>query len=155
MGQQSTSLHLYHPSLPVHRFVTEVIRQFWLPPIPIGQQFLLVVQQLFVRLSRILKIGSLYDGINRTSFLTKATVYALCHIDVVPCCSSRAVFSFFCLDSNRLSWTNSFAQFASDTSFFTSRISTQGMFTSKPWTYRSLFKRVVYGHFWFKEYLER
>lgn len=39
----------------------------------------------------------LHNCIYRTSFLTKATVDAFCHVNIIACCSSTFICSRFCL----------------------------------------------------------
>lgn len=67
------------------------------------EKLLLVVEQLFVSLGRELKIRTLNDGIDRTSFLAKATVNTLGHVDIVSGRSSTAIGSLLGFDGNSLS----------------------------------------------------
>lgn len=53
------------------------------PLVSIVQEFLFVVQQLLVGLGRELKVGSLHNGIDRASFLTKAAINTFGHVNVV------------------------------------------------------------------------
>ena len=89
---------------------------FCLPLVPVIQEFLLVVQQLFVCLGRVLEVGSFHDGVHGTSLLTESTVDALGHVNVVPSCPPATISSFFSFYGDRLSRTNCFAQFTCDTS---------------------------------------
>ena len=58
---------------------------------------------------------------------------ALGHINVVLCSSSRTIFSFFRVYGNRLRRTNSFAQFTRDASLLPGWVSSQRVFSAKPW----------------------
>lgn len=44
----------------------------------------------------------LHNGINRTGLLAKATVYTLCHVNIVSCGSSAAISSRFRFNCNGL-----------------------------------------------------
>jgi hypothetical protein len=57
--------------------------------------------------------------------LTKPTVDALCHVDVVSSRSAGAVVTLFCIDRNSLRRTDSFAEFASNASLFTTGVAPQ------------------------------
>lgn len=52
------------------------------------------------------KVWSFNNGIDGTCFLTEPTIYAFCHVDIVPCGSTTSIFSFFCFNSDCLGWAN-------------------------------------------------
>jgi hypothetical protein len=79
--------------LAIRELVSNASSQKGLPAITIGQEFLLAVEQFFVSLCRILKVGSLHNGIDGASLLTKATENALGHINIVAGSAATAVRS--------------------------------------------------------------
>jgi hypothetical protein len=148
--------------------------QFWFPSVAIGQQLLLVVQQLLVRLSRVFKVRALKmrelifknfqksthlnNGVNWTSLLAQTTIDTLCHVNVITNSPTASVGSCLCFncdslkkESNEsqikfrayLSRADRFAQLASNTAFFTIRITTQSMFTTEASTQWSLLKWII------------
>jgi hypothetical protein len=66
----------------------------------------LIVQKLFSSLSGIFGIRRLNNGINWATLLTKTTVNALCHVDVVSGCSSASILTLFGFDRNGLGGAN-------------------------------------------------
>ena len=79
-----------------------VCRNLGLPLVAVVQQFLLVVEQLLVCFRGEFKVGSLHDSIDRTGLLTKSTIDALRHVDVVASCPPSTVSPFLSLDGNSL-----------------------------------------------------
>ena len=73
-----------------------------LPLVSVGQQLLLVVEQLDARLGGVLKVRALDNGVDRTRLLAEAAVDALGHVDVVARCAARAVLARLGFDRNRL-----------------------------------------------------
>lgn len=122
---------------------TNTCSNFRLPFVPVTQQLLLIVQQLLVRLRRILKIASFHNRIDGTGLLAIAAINALCHVDVVARRPPGAVRSFLGFYSYRLRGAGGFAQLAGDASFLPRRVSPQGVFSPKPRAERALFERVV------------
>lgn len=53
---------------------------FGLHPIAIGQQFLLVIEQLLASLGGVFGVLALHNGVDGTGFLTEAAVDALGHV---------------------------------------------------------------------------
>lgn len=72
------------------------------PLVAISQQSFLVVDELFVCLSRKFKVGTFDYSIDRACFLAESTIYAFCHIYIVTCGSTTAVFTLFGFDRNSL-----------------------------------------------------
>jgi len=62
-----------------------------------------VVKQLLSRLSGVLSIRRLDNGINRTTLLAESAVNTLRHVDIVTCCSSASILTLFRFDGNSLS----------------------------------------------------
>lgn len=117
--------------LPVWRIRTRYRSQLRLPLVSIRQQLLLIVQQLLPCLSRILRIRSLHDRINRTAFLAEPAVYAFRHINVVPRGPSRAVCTLLGFNCDGLRGTDGFAEFAGDAPFFPGRIPSKCVFATE------------------------
>ena len=118
---------------PIQRLVPQVGGDLRLPPVPVVQQLLLVVQQLLPRLGTELKVGTLDDRIHRARLLAKATVDAFRHVDVVPCGATGAVFSLLGLDGDCLRRADGLAELAGDASLFACRVAAQGVFPSEAW----------------------
>jgi hypothetical protein len=72
----------------------------------IRQQLLLIIQQLLPRLSRVLGVRALDDGVHGTALLAEAAVDALGHVDVVTRRPSAAVFALLGLDGDCLGWAD-------------------------------------------------
>jgi hypothetical protein len=87
----------------VHR---EVLRDGDLPTVSIGQQLLLVVEQLLMGLCGEFEVRTLHDGINRTSFSTVAAVDALGHVNVVPHGASAPICTSEGIDGDGLRTDN-------------------------------------------------
>ena len=74
----------------------------WAPKVRGKGTLTLVVQQLFSRLSRVLRIGALDNGIHRAGFLAEAAVDALRHVDIVAGRSAGSIGSLLGLDGDGL-----------------------------------------------------
>ena len=94
----------------------DVSSQLRFPSVAVCQQFLLVVEQLFMGDGGILIVRAFDNGINRASLLAKSTINAFCHVDIVSGSSSRTIGSGFTLDSDGIGGASSCAQFASNAS---------------------------------------
>merc|ERR1719494_491797 len=94
-------------------------------------------------LGRELKIWTLYNCINRASFLAESTVDTLGHVNIVSCGSATAIWAWLSFNCDRLSWTDSFTQLASDASLLSIRVPSQGMLSTKARTERSFLERIV------------
>ena len=92
--------------LAVQALVGEVLGDLLLPLVTVVEQFLLVVQQLLVRVGGVLKVGPLNDGIHRTCLLAEAAVDALCHVNVVAGGPPATVLPLLSLDRDRLRGAN-------------------------------------------------
>ncbi len=93
-------------------------------------------------------IGSFYDSVDWACLLAIPTIYAFCHVYIISGCSSRSVWSWLTLDSDRFSRTSSCTQFTSNASLLTSCISSKSVFSSKfgrKWTF---FIGIVDGPLW-------
>lgn len=88
--------------LSVRRVGADVGGELGLPLVAVGQELLLVVQQLLARLGRVLDVGRLDDGVHGTRLLAEPAVDALGHVDVVPCRAPRSVRPLLCLDRDGL-----------------------------------------------------
>src|SRR5690606_78276 len=103
------------PCSAIWRVQRDVAGQFPLPPITVRQQLFLVVVKFLARLRREFEIGSLNDGVDRTSLLAEAAINALHHVDIVsyraPCAVIAAWPGF---DGDGLSWADGLAKLAGD-----------------------------------------
>src|SRR3546814_8405372 len=75
----------------VWRVSGDVARNLVFPAFAIGQQFGLVIEQLFAGLGGELEIRTFDDGIHRAGFLEEAAIDALRHVDIVARGAARAV----------------------------------------------------------------
>ena len=81
--------------LSVGKINSKVLGDGHFPLVSVGQQLLLVVQQLFVRLCGELEVRTFHDGVHGTGFLAEAAVDALRHVDVVAGCAAATISSGF------------------------------------------------------------
>lgn len=102
----------------------------------------------------ILKIRSLYDGIDRASLLTSATIDALGHIDVISRGATRAVRTWFRLYRDGLCRANGLAELTSDATLLSRGISPQSMLATKARRQRTFFHGVVERHFGLEKVLQ-
>src|SRR5215469_2186473 len=86
---------------PIRRVEAEVLGDYRLPAVAVGQQLLFVVEELLMGLGSELEIRPLDDRIDRTGLLAIAAIDALCHVDVVACRSAAAVLARLGLDCDR------------------------------------------------------
>jgi hypothetical protein len=135
----------------------DISSELWLPSVPVSEEFFFVVKQFFMGHGGVFEVRSFDDGVNGAGRLTKSTINAFGHVDIVLGGSSRSVGPGLTLDSNGLSWTGGGTELTSNTPelkhkkpFFTSGISSQSMFASEFGRKGSFFIRVVNGPFWFK-----
>lgn len=62
-----------------------------------------VVKKLLSGLRSVLSVRRLDNRIHRTRLLAEAAVYALRHVDIIPCRAAGAVSAFFGFDCDGLS----------------------------------------------------
>src|SRR5919197_5158524 len=102
--------HDHVAASPVICIEEDLFRDFALPPVPIREKALLIVEELLTGLGRELEVRSLHDGIDRTGLLAQAAVDALHHVDVVTGCAPSSVVSTRSrLDRDRECRTNGLA----------------------------------------------
>lgn len=111
----------------------DVASQLWLPPVSIGQQFLLVVEQLLVVDSCIFVVGAFNDRIDRACFLAVSAVNAFGHVDIVAGGPTGSIRSRLALNGDSSSRAGSSAQFAGNTPLLASSITPQSMLASESW----------------------
>ena len=119
-------------------------RQLRLPLIPVRQQLLFIVQQLFPRLSCILGVRALHNRVHRTAFLAEAAVDAFGHVDVVPRGAARAVLALFGFDGDGGGGADGFAELAGDASFLAGGVAAEGVLAAEAWGDGAFFEGVVY-----------
>ena len=100
-----------------------VLGEFDLPSISVVKELLLVVQQLLVRLGRVLKVRAFDNRIHRACLLAKAAVDALCHVNIVTGGPPGTVLTRLCLNGNSLRWANGLTQLARNAPLLPRRIS--------------------------------
>lgn len=83
-----------------------------LPAVAIGQQLLLIVEQLLMVDDCGLVVGPFDDGVDGTGLLAEATVDALGHIDIVAGGPPGAVGAGLALDGDGVGGTGGGAEFA-------------------------------------------
>lgn len=87
---------------PVEALGLEVTLYLSLPAVAIGKELFLVVEELLVRLSSILEIGALDDGVHGARLLAHTAVDALGHVDVIPRGLPGPVLPLLCLNRDGL-----------------------------------------------------
>ena len=124
----------------------KVFGNLLLPLVAIGQQLLLIVQELLVRFGGELKVGSLHDGIDGTGLLAVSTVDALGHVDVVPGGPTGPVLSLLGVDGDGLCGTGRLAELAGDAPLVSGGVPAQGVLATEAGAQISLLEGVVDGH---------
>jgi len=124
----------------------KVLGNLLLPLVAIGQQLLLIVQELLMCFGGELKVGPFHDGIDGTGLLTVSAVNALGHVDVVPGGPTGPVLSLLGIDGDGLGGTGRLAELAGDAPLVTGGVPAQGVLTTEAGTQISLLERVVDGH---------
>lgn len=130
-GKAVSSICKRWTKLSIQGLAGQVLCNFWFPSIAVRKELFFVIKQFFVSLRCILVVRALDNGIDRTSFLTLSAVYALRHVYVVTCRTSRSVWTRFSLNCNGLCGTNCFAELACNTTLLAGRVSSKRMFPTK------------------------
>ena len=94
----------------------DVSSELWFPSVTVFKQLLFVVKQLFVCNGGVLKIWSLDDSINRASGLTKSTINAFGHVNIILGGSSGSIWSWLTFNCDGFGWASGSTQFTGDTS---------------------------------------
>mmetsp|Transcript_580 Transcript_580/g.768 ORF Transcript_580/g.768 Transcript_580/m.768 type:complete len:231 (+) Transcript_580:153-845(+) len=135
------------PSLAVIVVRSDVLGQFGLPTVTVFQKLLFIVQQLFVCLCGVLKVGTLNNRINWASLLAETTENALGHVDIVASGSARSIGPRLGLDCDGLGRADSLAKLAGDAPLFPTGVPPKCVLTTEPRRKGALFVRVVDRHF--------
>jgi len=98
-----------------------------------------------------LKVGTLYNRVNRTRLLAKAAVNTFRHVYVIPCRPSTSIWAWFSFDCDGLSRAHSLTQLTSDTPFFSIRVPPECMLAPESRAEWSLLEWVVEGG-WLSEH---
>src|SRR5918993_4034363 len=144
-----------YAELSVRRVGGEVGGDRLLPAVTVGEQFGLVVEQLFARLGRELEVRPLDDRVDRARFLAQAAIDALDHVDVVAGGAPRPVLARLGLDGDRQRRADRLAQFAGDAALLTVRIAAQRMLAAEARALRVLLVRIVDRRLGLEEIFER
>src|SRR5581483_12129410 len=67
----------------IGRCQLELLGEFALPAVAVGEQFFLVVEEFLAGFGREFEVGAFDDRIDRAGFLAIAAIDAFCHVDVV------------------------------------------------------------------------
>ncbi len=100
---------------------------------------------LFSEFRGILGVGTFHNRIHRAALLTKSTIDALCHINIVPRCAAGPVLALLGFDGDGLRGADGLAQLASDAAFFTGGVAAEGVFASETGRDWAFFERIIYG----------
>lgn len=122
--------------------------------VTIGEQLLLVVQQLLARLGRVFCVLRLDNRVDRASLLAEAAVDALGHVNVVPCGPSCTILARLRLDRDGLSGADGLAELARDATFFAGGVSAEGVLATEARAKRTLLEGVHDRVGWAEEVLE-
>ena len=136
---------------PIQRLVPQVRRDLGLPPVPVVQQLLLVVQQLLPRLGAELKVGPLDNRVDGARLLAEAAVNALGHVDVVARGPAAAVLALLGLDGDGLCRADGLAELAGNAALLARRVPPQHVLPAEARREGSLFERVVDGCLFLEE----
>eukprot|EP00235_Prasinoderma_singulare_P009573 CAMPEP_0119166340 /NCGR_PEP_ID=MMETSP1315-20130426/5788_1 /TAXON_ID=676789 /ORGANISM="Prasinoderma singularis, Strain RCC927" /LENGTH=207 /DNA_ID=CAMNT_0007159715 /DNA_START=158 /DNA_END=781 /DNA_ORIENTATION=- len=142
-------------SSPVDRLLLQVVGNLRLPPVAVGQQLLLVVQQLLVRLCRKLGVGALDNGVHGARLLAEPAIDALGHVDVVARGATATVLPLLGLDCDGLRGADGLAQLARNAALLAAGVAAQCVLAAEAGAQRRLLKGVVDGELPLEEVLER
>lgn len=160
-------------------FTQQILCNLLLPLITIAKQLFLIVQKLLVSFGGEFKVRSFDDGINGACLLTlfifvlvggfgwesvtnkrtidkttlrtyKTAINTLGHINVISRSPPSPILPLLRIDSNSLRRTSRFTQLTRNTTFVTTRITTQGVFSSEAGGEVAFFVGVVDGYFGFE-----
>ena len=137
------NIPLFLPSSSSTRLHFHDSRQLWFPLVSIVNELLLVVEQLLVPESGVLKVGSFDNGIDGAGFLAESAEDALSHVDIILGSPSRAIGARLTFNLDCKGRAGGLAQLASNASLFTSGVATERMLTTEHGGEWSLLPRVV------------
>lgn len=123
----------------------QTVLNLLLPLVTVGQQLLLVIEELLSGLCGVFHVGSLDNGVNRAGLLAVAAENALGHVDIVLGGTTRAISTLLSINGNSHGGANSFTQLACDTSLLARGISAESVLTTETRGDWALFKRIVDG----------
>src|SRR5262245_19706101 len=124
---------------PILRIELDLLGDFALPAVAVGEQALLVVVKLLARLGGELEVGAFDDGVDRAGFLAQPAIDAFDHVDVVARGPPRAVVAARAgLDGDGLGGTDRLAQLAGDAALLAVGIAPQRMLAAEAWGLRAL-----------------
>ena len=115
----------------------------WLPFITVFDQLLLVIEQLFVQESRVLKVRSFNNGVYWASLLAETTEDALGHVDIILGRAARAVWSGLSLDSDGEGRASGLAELASYAPLLSGWVASEGMLTTEHRTQGTFLPRIM------------
>src|SRR5689334_2195891 len=130
----------------IGRVKREVLGELGFPAVAIGEQLLLVVEELLAGLGGELEIGSLDDGVDRAGFLAEAAIDALRHVDVVTRRAAAAVLARLGLDGDGERRADRLAQLAGDAALLAAGIAAQRMLAAEARGERPLLIGIVHRH---------
>lgn len=106
-------------------------RELRFPFVAVFDQFLFVVEKLFVQECCVLKVWSFDDCVYGASFLAEAAENALGHVDIVFSSAAGAIGSGLTFDFDCEGWAGSFTKFTCDATFLTSWIPSKSMLATE------------------------
>src|SRR3984893_11468863 len=128
---------------PVGRLERQGLGDLSLPPVAVGEQFLLVVEQFLAGLGGEFEIRPLDDRIDRAGLLAIAAIDAFGHVDVVAGGAPAAILARLGLDRDCQGRADRLAQFAGDTAHLPIGIAPQHVLAAEPWAQRPLLIGVI------------
>jgi hypothetical protein len=138
-----------HPELTLRRLLAiqylrcQVGGNFSLPSITVGEELVLVVEQLDTRLRRELKVGALNNGVYWARFLAKSAVNALGHINIVTRRAARAIRAGLGLNGNGTGRADGFTKLAGNATLLTGFVATESVLTTETGRESSLLKGII------------
>src|SRR6267154_2278845 len=124
---------------PVRRVEREVLRDLGFPAVAVGEQLVLVVEQLLARLGGEFEVGALDDRIDRAGLLAEAAIDAFRHVDVVARGAPAAVLARLGLDGDGERRADRLAKLAGDAALLAVGITAQRMLAAEARAERPLF----------------
>src|SRR5260221_7324482 len=107
---------------PVRRVEREVLRDLGFPAVAVGEQLVLVVEQLLARLGGEFEVRALDDRIDRAGLLAETAIDAFRHVDVVARRAPAAILARLRLAGEGERLSHFLAQPAGDAAFLAAGI---------------------------------
>jgi hypothetical protein len=137
------------------RLDLDVVRERALPLVAVGEELLLVLEELLARLGRELEIRPLDDRVDGARLLAEAALDALRHVDVLASRLALVVAPHLRLDGDRLRGADGLAELAGDAALLARGLAAERVLAAEARRDGVLLKGVVDRHLRLHRHLRR